>query len=286
MRVAPGVHRLGKELGAVVDCDLLGKFTAGANTFEDLGNLPTGEVPVGVERQVSATPPDLMRIATMDARPACALTSIPLSSETMMKLAAAMVTCPEREEVRRQTLANLRATDWEGEVALFIDDGAATWRRALAFAGGSDADFVLLMEDDLDFNRHLRANLTVWSRITAVDPTLPFFASLYNPGHRPVHSHAEERYLVMDPGGCWGAQALVVSPVLARYFLAHWDEVQAEPDIRMPHLAGRLGPIYYHRPSLVQHIGHVSTWGGRVHQAAEFDRDWHGPQLRQRVAVK
>jgi len=38
--------------------------------------------------------------------------------------------------------------------------------------------------------------------------------------------------------------------------------------------AGRAVPIYYHRPSLVEHIGDVSTWGGRHHRAVDFDRDW------------
>jgi hypothetical protein len=207
-----------------------------------------------------------------------------------MKLTAVMVTCPERGSVRAQTLANLGATDWVDDVALAIDDGAstddriaridATWRKALAIAAESRADVALAMEDDLDFNRHLRANLLTWSRLHGATDGGAFFGSLYNPGFYAVHSRPAHQYDVMDPAGCWGGQALLVSPALARYFLTHWSEERGEPDLRMPRLASRLVPIYYHRPSLVQHIGQVSTWGGRAHQAPDFDPDWRAPGLR------
>jgi hypothetical protein len=36
-------------------------------------------------------------------------------------------------------------------------------------------------------------------------------------------------------------------------------------------LAARLGPIYYHTPSLVQHLGRQSAWGGHFHYAPDFD---------------
>ena len=46
-------------------------------------------------------------------------------------------------------------------------------------------------------------------------------------------------------------------------------------DIRMSRLAGRFRPpLFYHAPSLVQHLGTVSTWGGGFHEAPDFDPDW------------
>jgi hypothetical protein len=200
-----------------------------------------------------------------------------------MKLAAAMISCPERAEIRRQTLENLAATDWDGAVGLAIDDGAgpdrivridATWRRALALAADSDADVTLLLEDDLDFNRHLRANVLRWSRLVGVNAVTPFYASLYNPGLKVVHTVRADRVRVLHPDACWGGQALLVSRALARYFLGHWSEGEGPPDLRMPRLAGRFVPIYCHHPSLVQHVGHLSTWGGRAHEAVDFERDW------------
>jgi hypothetical protein len=200
-----------------------------------------------------------------------------------MHLTAVMVSCPERADTRRQTLANLAATDWNAGVALAIDDGDgpdriaridATCRRALALGAESDADVILLLEDDLDFNRHLRANILRWSRLVGVDALTPFFASLYNPGYRVQHTRPEGCFRVLAPRCCWGAQALLVSRALARHFLGHWSDEEGPPDLRMPRLAGRFVPIYCHQPSLVQHIGRVSTWGGFTHEAIDFDRDW------------
>jgi hypothetical protein len=200
-----------------------------------------------------------------------------------MNLAAIMVSCPERSDVRRRTIACLSATDWSADPEVVVDDAAetgriaridATWRRALARAGTSDADAVLLMEDDLEFNFRLRDNLSHWSRLRGISGYQPFFGSLYNPGHAAVHTRPADCYRVMAPEGCWGAQALVVSPALARYFLQHWHEESGEPDIRMPRLASRFVPIYYHLPSLVEHVGQLSTWGGRPHTAIDFDSAW------------
>ena len=200
-----------------------------------------------------------------------------------MKLGAIMISCPERAAVRRQTLANLAMTDWGEEVTVVVDEGSgpdrieridATWRRALALAAKSAADVSLLMEDDLDFNRRLRANLLDWPRLRGMGGGSPFFASLYNPGFCAVHDRPKDRYAVMDPNACWGAQGLLVSRALAGYFIAHWNEEWGEPDMRMPRLASRFVPIYYHRPSLVDHIGRASTWGGPWHSAIDFDPDW------------
>ena len=34
-------------------------------------------------------------------------------------------------------------------------------------------------------------------------------------------------------------------------------------------------PLYYHAPSLVQHTGRISTWGGGgFHTARDFVEDW------------
>jgi hypothetical protein len=46
-------------------------------------------------------------------------------------------------------------------------------------------------------------------------------------------------------------------------------------DIRILSLAKRMGkPVFYHAPSLVQHIGAKSTWGGGFHKAFDFDPSW------------
>lgn len=90
-----------------------------------------------------------------------------------MTIHPAMLTCPERAEVRAATLASWARTDWGNAPAVYENESAAPepitrlnagfsalLRRALA----TGANYLLLLEDDLRFNRHLRANLAAWPR--------------------------------------------------------------------------------------------------------------------------
>lgn len=102
-----------------------------------------------------------------------------------------MITCPERAQVLEQTLADFRHTDWQIMPHLQMDESRSddrrgrqtqNARRALEwFMAESDAEFALLMEDDLEFNRHLFWNLERWTPI--VNGSL-HFGSLYNPNIR------------------------------------------------------------------------------------------------------
>jgi len=54
--------------------------------------------------------------------------------------------------------------------------------------------------------------------------------------------------------------------------LDHWERVPGMQDIKMSRLAAKGGwAIYYYAPSLVQHVGRESTWGGGYHYAPDFD---------------
>jgi hypothetical protein len=59
--------------------------------------------------------------------------------------------------------------------------------------------------------------------------------------------------------------------------LERWDELQGYPDIRISRLAGRLTPLWFHLPSLVQHRAVPSVWGGVAHQAPDYDAEWRAP---------
>src|SRR5205814_1253602 len=89
-----------------------------------------------------------------------------------LRLTAVMITCPERAELRRRTLENLLRTDF-GETPVEIqvadskgDDKRRTQTRCafLALQRGLEkgGDYILFLEDDLDFNRHLAHNLRNW----------------------------------------------------------------------------------------------------------------------------
>jgi hypothetical protein len=197
---------------------------------------------------------------------------------------AYVVTCAERSAIFQETLGKFRRTDWGRDPELQMDDGVApdklarihaTWLKALERVATDDADFGLILEDDLDFNVHLRRNLISWGPVQGRDRNAPFFGSIYNADNRPASwRDPKQPFFIAHPRQFWGAQAIVVSRLMAGYFLKHWNEETGAADLRMPRLASRIAPVYIHAPSLVQHVGGQSTWGGPFHQARDFDQTW------------
>jgi ADP-heptose:LPS heptosyltransferase len=199
-----------------------------------------------------------------------------------MTIEAVMISCPERDHVRRRTLENLAKTDW-GDMPLHIhidtpNGGTPTERqvqssyRALKKSLFYRADYILFLEDDLDFNRHIRHNLCRWDPVRRGVVAL---ASLYNPRLREAASDLQRHARFVDANLVFGSQAFLLSRETVEYILGRWHDVAGMQDVKISRLAGRLGnPILYHAPSLVQHVGSKSTWGGGFHQAPDFDPVW------------
>jgi hypothetical protein len=203
-----------------------------------------------------------------------------------MRIRAHILTCPERAAVLRNTLANLRASDWAVEPAVYENRDGHPDRRVriqrgtravLERAVESDAEWMLHLEDDLVFNRHLRENLARWPPLTSASPERPFYASLFRPpGLALVEENADSNSAQVAADRAYGNQALLLSRATVRHILTHWDEEVLEADHRLARLAGRLGPLHLHLPSLVQHVGRRSAWGGPFLQTADFAPSWRG----------
>lgn len=200
-----------------------------------------------------------------------------------MQITAYMLSCPEREALRQQTLANLQASDWPDLPRIELDQTTFARRQErleqtalqlLRRAVAEASEFILLLEDDLQFNRHLRHNLEHWYPLRHLCRGEHFWGSLYNPNVRELERHEDQAFFVADPKYVYGSQAFVLSVATARYIVDHWGEAVGMQDIKMSRLAARLCSVYYHVPSLVQHIGVMSTWGGHYHWARDFDADW------------
>jgi ADP-heptose:LPS heptosyltransferase len=198
------------------------------------------------------------------------------------RICAVMISCPERRQMRTATLRRLAATDWgEEPVLVQIDESsgpdrvhriARTVQLALRRGLEARAEYLLLLEDDLVFNRHLLHNLAAWLPLKSGAVTL---AGLYNPGIKALACDVKNRFFVADPRAVFGGQAFLLSAATVNFLLERWGEEAGPPDLRLPRLAARLGrPLFYHAPSLVQHVGRQSTWGGAFNQAADFDPDW------------
>jgi ADP-heptose:LPS heptosyltransferase len=207
------------------------------------------------------------------------------SAATPFTIRTYMLSCLARARLRNQTLRNLAATDWGDEpVQVRIDEGLApspkesSCRNAFLLLRESlhrPADYVLFLEDDLQFNRFLVHNLRAWRPLRERAVTL---ASLFNPDIDPLACDVTRNCSVVAPRSLFGSQALILSYATVQYLIRHWQDEPRPHDHRIPRLAGRLGrPVLLHVPSLVQHIGSESTWGGPYIEAVDFDPDWKAP---------
>src|SRR2546428_5154020 len=112
-----------------------------------------------------------------------------------MEITAYILSCPEREQARRQTVENLCATDWLAQPEIEIDNSnykrrqerqERAARRLVHRAVADDSEFILFLEDDLQFNQHLRHNLEHWFPLRQVNANDHYFGSLYNPTIREL----------------------------------------------------------------------------------------------------
>ena len=199
-----------------------------------------------------------------------------------LSIAAVMTSCAERGDLRAQTIANLRQTDW-GEWPLHIQidgsEGTSCHERQIRCAQAAlqkglaqGTDYILLLEDDLDFNRHISHNLRQWTPVKSGAVT---FAGLYNHQARELAFDLKNNARIIDPYYLFGSQAFLFSRNFVTTLLRRWPKLEGDLIARLYQLNGRQRhPVYYHAPSLVQHIGTASIRGSTFHQAGDFDSDW------------
>jgi hypothetical protein len=200
-------------------------------------------------------------------------------------IGAYVMTTPSRADVLTETLEHLAATDWGEEPVIVVDQGLSprplkrvelTARALLDTAAVGPHELFLLLEDDLEFNVALRHNLERWPPLVAHRAERHFFGSLYDPNlvAHDAPERATSTYAAVPPSQVYGSQAWLLSRTTARYVLAHWDEYPGPVDIRVSRLAGRVTPLWYHLPSLVQHRPVPSASGGIAHEAPDYDAEW------------
>jgi len=148
-------------------------------------------------------------------------------------------------------------------------------RRALEAARQTDGELFLFLEDDLLFNRFIRQNLFAWEPLRSFRCGTHFFASIFDPGVRVRQIDQRRRWAVVDRHSAFGAQALVISRRTVEYLVTCWGAIRStHADVKVALLAGLVCPIFYHQPSLVQHVGLKSLWGGPYLYARDFDQNW------------
>jgi hypothetical protein len=197
-------------------------------------------------------------------------------------IAAFIITCPERDKSLRTTLCSLAASDWTELAPTVIVDPERTddrhqricqqVLRAMQQFLDKSAEYFLLLEDDLIFNRYLHHNVHAWEPFRRREISL---AGLYNPGLHEIAYDIRGHAVAVAPESAFGTQALLISrPTVAR-FTAVWNTVKAPADLRMMQIFGQLRrPLYYHAPSLIQHRQEPSLSFGIAHSAPDFDPNW------------
>ncbi len=200
-----------------------------------------------------------------------------------MLIAAYMASCVDREAVREQTLLRLHQTDWGERPWVEIDQSISDNKQQrqvqtvfslLKRAVQEASEFILILEDDLEFNHHLRHNLQCWLPLRQVRQDAHFFGSLYNPNVRELVRNEGCAFFVADPAAVYGSQAIILSLATARHILDNWNSIAGMQDIKASRLAAQVTPLYYHTPSLIQHSKVASTWGGVWHQACDYNEEW------------
>lgn len=201
-------------------------------------------------------------------------------------ISAVMISCDERENIRNETLSNLKLTDWLWDVEVVLDKEyvgpsitSRTERQTLAAyhalkkALDKKEPWIVFMEDDLIFNRYIAYNIQNWEPIK--NNTLNL-GSLYTPNNNRCSVEDGKYWYKADCLRLYGSQFYIMSRLAASWAVDHWYSEIGMQDIKITRLS-RGKPIYYYSPSLVQHRPIASVWGGISHYASDFDENWKYP---------
>lgn len=203
-------------------------------------------------------------------------------TDRTVRLEVVMAGCVERAALRAETLRGLARAGWPSEhVRLVTDERRFAARierlthtawRALRDAAGTEADYVLFLEDDLAFNLHLMENLRRWGVLARRELEI---GSLCNLGARELAWDVPGCAYLVHPQQVRGSQAVLLSWRMVRYCLDHWSEGPPDLDLKLGFLAASIRqPYFLHCPSLVQHVGRQSLLGHIFYPTTDFDAGW------------
>jgi ADP-heptose:LPS heptosyltransferase len=197
-----------------------------------------------------------------------------------LRLFPVLISSRDHQAARQRTLANLAGTDW-GRRPLQVqfeekrfscaeeNTTHAAW-LALRTGLSTQADYLLLLAEDLEFNRYFLHNLRAWPLLHGRQLGC---ASLTHPGSYELARFPACRAKATDPRFGLGFEALLLSRPAIRFLLDHWSEGPARLDLKIGMLADRWDwPAFCHWPALVRSVG--LNHGDR---RSSFNRAWQAP---------
>lgn len=191
-----------------------------------------------------------------------------------------ILSCPDRHESLAETIRSWDATDWPGRPSIVMDllDSPArslsmvfNSQRLLAEFLSGWGEYLLFIEDDVEFNQFLFHNLQTWQPLTS--RSLAIGSIYHSPDCAPAHQIISHDTFAADLKTVGGSQALLIRRDAVERSLQRWDEfLGMNQDLRIFHALADREQLICHMPGLVQHRPVASTWGGRPHQSSNFKR--------------
>ena len=200
-----------------------------------------------------------------------------------------LLTCAARISTCAQTLARWARTDWPGSPHVYVGAGTdeawgrftRTDRRRDAFAAmvrsalvkpGEEQQWLLFLDDDLDFHPHLASHLEAWEPLRDRRSGM---ASVFNPSVRAATNLKPLRNsFAAEPQSFVAEQALLLRRCAAKQAVAHWNERPSLTSQRLNCVLQKWQPFWVHKPSLVQKVGPDSEKADQRPHAPDFDPDW------------
>jgi hypothetical protein len=193
-----------------------------------------------------------------------------------------MISCEERKRYRKRSLQNLARTDWKdwgvhvqiekSQVGSIQEREMAAAHLALKEGLRRKSDYILLLEDDVECNFHLRHNLGNWAPFQS---GVAAMAALSNSGVRELACDIRRNFRVLDSHYIIDSAALLFSRETVLDLVRHWNEVSGSWKSRIPIFADQLSKqILCHAPSLVRRTARESIPGMVPRQAIDFDPEW------------
>lgn len=207
-----------------------------------------------------------------------------------------VVTCPGREHVLDRTLESIRSSDWPDAPMVLRqptdwpigwESTSRMYRAVLQRAWSDGCWWAVVLEDDVQVNRHLWANLTSWHPLATgqlhwgslfVPDTIqdPWVRSCPELGYRLARpALATGPHAQWQKARLWGSQAYVFSRGGLEAMLDGWDQHTGGQDARVVSIANGAGwPFWFAAPCLAEHTPIISAFGTPPAYAPDFDPEF------------
>ena len=149
-------------------------------------------------------------------------------------------------------------------------DGPNPLKALFDEALSGPVDFLLLLQGELIFNRHLFHNLSHWKPTRSRQAAI---SSLYNPDVAEFACDFKNNARVTRRFKPPGKEAILLSAEAARFLRSRAGFIKKPNDLNLTVLARKLKqPVVFHAPSLVQRGDMNAT--SEFDPAFDFDLDW------------